>query len=144
MAQMETDAQGVMARMERGLHAGAEVLKKALQDETKTAFKAPSGELATKVKESRKLHRVGTECSVEVYAQGSYKGVRGKPRLATEVAFVQEYGRGEGVVFKRNKRLNRRQGQHGSKTQGTLWNANAVEKSSDAVGEAISREMFRK
>ena len=126
MAQMETDAQGVMARMERGLQAGAQVLADALKNEAASSFKAPTGELAGKVSADRSVKYVGASSrSIEVYARGTYKGRRGRPRRAATVSFVLEYGRGSDMAP-------------------NPWNRRASDASSDAVGEAISREMFRK
>lgn len=124
MAQMETDANTVMERIERGLFRGGEILAQALKQET-TTFKAPTGELAGKVKADRTIKRTGSGRSIEVYAQGTYKGKRGSARRAATVGFVVEYGRRNDM-------------------EGNPWNARAREKTGDAIGEAISEEMFGK
>ena len=144
MAQTETDANTVIQRIERGLFRSGEILVKALREETKERFIAPTGELASKVKADRTIKRMGSQRSIEVYARGTYRGKRGSPRRAATVAFVQEYGRGDGAVFKHNAIAGVRQGQRGSKTSSTYWNAWAVAKSEKAIGEAIHEELFRK
>ena len=123
MAQMQTDADGVMARMEKGLQAGAQVLAQSLQKEAAGSFKAPTGELGGKIKADRAVRRTLIGASIEVYARGSYKGRRGKPRRAATVAFVLEYGRRYDM-------------------EANPWNKRASEASAEAVGEAIRKEMF--
>lgn len=125
MAQLDTDANSVMERAERGLYRGGEILADALREEAAATFKEPTGELAGKVKADRTIKRTVSSRSIEVYARGTYKGKRGSARRAATVAFVLEYGRRNDM-------------------SANPWNRRANEKTGDAIGEAIHEEMFGK
>lgn len=124
MRELDTDAREVMNRVEHGLMQGGEILQKALREEAAATFKEPTGELAGKVRADKTIKRAGSARSIEVYARGTYKGRRGKPRRAATVAFVLEYG-------------------HDTQAANP-WNRNAREKSADRIGEAISKELFKR
>lgn len=125
MAQLDTDANSVMERAERGLLRGGEILTNALREEAAATFKEPTGELAGKVKADRTIKRTVSSRSIEVYARGTYKGKRGSARRAATVAFVLEYGRRNDM-------------------SANPWNRRANEKTGDAIGDAIHEEMFGK
>lgn len=125
MAQLDTDANSVMERAERGLYRGGEILADALREEAAATFKEPTGELVGKVKADRTIKRTVSSRSIEVYARGTYKGKRGSARRAATVAFVLEYGRRNDM-------------------SANPWNRRANEKTGDAIGEAIHEEMFGK
>ena len=87
----EMDA-GLQQRIRRALELSAGVLADQLKAEGANTFKEPTGELEGKVKPGpMTLDRLSS--FIEVWAQGSYTGVRGRPRRAETVAFVLEYGR---------------------------------------------------
>ena len=72
------------------LNKSAEVLKEQLLDEEADSFVDPSGELGDTLVISPVGHAAGASI-IDVYADGTYVGRRGKPRRAGMVAAMVEY-----------------------------------------------------
>lgn len=97
------------------LAAGAEVLVQAEREEIERHDLIDKHALMDSIKPT-KIKTVGSESSVEVYPQGKdKKGVRNATK-----GFVHEYG--------------------SSRIEGKLWHSGAVEKSTEAVREAIKKK----
>lgn len=90
----ESLEEGMQQRIRRALELSAGVSEAQLKEEARQSFKHPTGELAGKVKPGpMTLGRVSS--FIEVWAQGQYRGRRGRSRRAATVAFVLEYGRND-------------------------------------------------
>ena len=84
-------------RMERAAHLAAEELIRALKDEERNTFKAPTGEMG-RILEETPVYTVSSDYTeAVVYPGGDYTGIRGRPRRAATIAFVLENGRPEHV-----------------------------------------------
>lgn len=90
MAGLNQQGGAMHSRIVRALELSADALQQALVAEEKGSFKEPTGELGETLASDQVVN--GASASwVEVYARGSYKGKRGKPRRAGLVAGMVEY-----------------------------------------------------
>lgn len=102
MQEFSSDIETLDARCVRAVQAGAEVLVQFLREET-ASFKNPTGEMAQLVEPVGEVVHDASAWEQYVYPKGNYRGRRGKPRRAADIAFVLEYGReGHGKIKANN------------------------------------------
>ena len=88
--------EGLRRRIASAMDMAAGALEEAIRETGAKKFsgKKPGVPLESLTKRGP-LVNTGDSFLVEVWPQGSYTGIRGKPRRAETVAFVQEYGRSD-------------------------------------------------
>ena len=88
--------EGLRRRITSAMDMAAGALEEAIRETGAKKFsgKKPGVPLESLTKRGP-LVSTGDSFLVEVWPQGSYTGIRGKPRRAETVAFVQEYGRSD-------------------------------------------------
>lgn len=88
--------EGLRRRITSAMDMAAGALEEAIRETGAKKFsgKKPGVPLESLTKRGP-LVNTGDSFLVEVWPQGSYTGIRGKPRRAETVAFVQEYGRSD-------------------------------------------------
>lgn len=88
--------EGIRRRINSAMNMAAGALEESISDTGAKKFsgKKPGTPLESLVKRGPIIN-TGDSFLVQVWPQGSYTGIRGKPRRAETVAFVQEYGRSD-------------------------------------------------
>ena len=88
--------EGIRKRITSAMDMAAGALEESITETGAKQFsgKKPGSPLESLVRRGP-LVNTGNSFLVQVWPQGSYTGIRGKPRRAETVAFVQEYGRGD-------------------------------------------------
>lgn len=94
IAKMTAEDANLKKRIATAMDMAAAVAEESMQREGAKVFtgRKPGAPLESLVRRGAMLN-LGDAFMVEVWPQGSYTGIRGKPRRAETVAFVQEYGR---------------------------------------------------
>lgn len=92
----ERAGQEMGERITRALRLASDEIVAALQEEERTTFKAPTGEMGEILARSPEITKGAGVSFLEVYPGGDYVG-RGRPRRAATIAFVLEAGRGENM-----------------------------------------------
>ena len=94
IVKMTKEDAGLQKRIRTSMEMAAGVMEESIRGAGAQKFrgKKPGVPLESLVKRGGVIN-MGDAFFVEVWPQGSYTGIRGKPRRAETVAFVQEYGR---------------------------------------------------
>lgn len=94
IVKMEKEDSGLQKRIRTSMEMAAGVMEESIRGAGAQKFrgKKPGVPLESLVRRGTVIN-AGDAYFVEVWPQGSYTGIRGKPRRAETVAFVQEYGR---------------------------------------------------
>ena len=90
----EQMADGLSQRVRTAMDSAAQALARSVQDAGARAFrgKKPDEPLESLVAPGQMQVRSRDGALIEVWPQGDYTGIRGKPRPAVKVGFVMEYG----------------------------------------------------
>ena len=88
--------EGIRKRITAAMDMAAGAVEETIREAGAKQFsgKKPGAPLESLVRRGPIIN-TGDSFMVQVWPQGSYTGIRGKPRRAETVAFVQEYGRSD-------------------------------------------------